>query len=281
MTATPTVPVAAPASATGGLVDPGFGAAFAAEWLKLRTARSPRRNLVLGVVLGIAASVLLALVVGATFDDWPASERAAFDPVLYPLSGSLFTAILFAAIGVNVVASEYSTGMMRTTLTATPCRRRVLAAKMLAVFLATGVATLVSTAAMIGLCQPIFAASDLPTVGPRDADLWRTVLTLAVVGPLFPVLAVTVTCLLRGTVASISTVLALIFAPSIVGGLLPDWWQRNVISLLPGPASDSVTIGHLADSATYLHPAAAALVVAGWVVVFWTVADMALSRRDA
>ena len=271
----------APARATGDLVDPGFGATFAAEWRKLRTARSPRRNLVLGVVLGIAASVLLAVVAGATFDDWPAAERAAFDPILYPLAGSVLTAIFFAAVGVNVVASEYSSGMIRTTLTATPRRGRVLAAKVLAVFVATGVGSLVSIVAMIGLGQVIFAANDLPTVGLGDADLWRTLLALVVVGPLFPVIAVTVTFLFRRTAASICTVLALIFAPGIFGALLPEWWQRNVISLMPGPASDSLAIGHLTDDATYLHPAAAALVAVGWMIALSTLAYMALSRRDA
>lgn len=268
-------------TATLDLVDPGFGATFAAEWHKLRTARSPRRNVVLGVVLGIAVSVLLAFVAGATFDDWPAAERAAFDPVLYPLAGSVLTAIFFAAVGVNVVASEYSSGMIRTTLTATPHRGRVLAAKVLAVFVATGVGSLVATVAMIGFGQVVFAANDLPTVHLGDGDVWRTVLALVVVGPMFPVLAVTITFLFRRTAASISTVLALIFAPGIFGALLPGWWQRNVISLMPGPASDSVTIGHLVDDATYLHPAAATLAVVGWMVALWTLAHVALSRRDA
>lgn len=261
--------------------DPGFAAAFGAEWAKLRTAKAPRRNLVLGTVLGIGLSVLLAVIVGATFDDWPAAEQADFNPVLYPLSGSLFIAIFFAAVGVNVVASEYTSGMLRLTLTATPRRGRVLAAKALAVAAATSLFGLVAAVAMLAAGQLVFAAYDLPSVGAGDADLWRTLVLLVVLGPVFPVIAVALTFVLRSTAAALSTVLALIFAPTMFGGLLPSWWQRNVVSLLPGPASDSVALGHLADSEMYLHPVAAALVVVAWLVGALALANRVLARRDA
>lgn len=268
-------------SAPSGRGDPGFRAAVGAEWSKLRTARAPRRNLVLGTVLGIGLSVLLAAVVSATFDDWSATERADFDPVLFPLSGSLFTAIFFAAVGVNVVMSEYTSGMMRLTLTATPRRGRVLAAKALVVAVATWIFGVIATAGMILASQAVFSSGDLPTAGFGDGDLWRTLLMLALLGPLFPVLAVALAVMLRSTAAALSTVLALIFAPGVLGGLLPSWWQENVLSLLPGPASDSVAIGHLDESAMYLHPAGASVVVAAWLIGLLALAHLALSRRDA
>lgn len=261
--------------------DPGFGATFGSEWAKLRTARAPRRNLVLGTGLGIAFSVLLAVIMGATFSEWSPTEQADFDPLLYPLSGSLFIAIFFAAVGVNVVASEYTSGMIRLTLTTTPRRRRVLTAKALAVALATFVFGLVAMAGMFGVSHLIYGAYDLPTADLASGRAVRTFALIALIGPLFPVIAVFVTFLLRSTAAALSTVLALIFAPSIFGGLLPRWWRENVISLLPGPASDSVAIGHLSESDMYLHPVLGFVVVVAWVVVFSTLARLVLDRRDA
>lgn len=280
MTITELDPAHTPGSAVPP-TGPGLGAAFQSEWIKLRTARSPRRNLLLGTLLGVGFSALLGLVVGATFSDWPAADQADFDPLLFSLSGGMFTAIFFAAVGVNVVASEYTSGMIRLTLTVTPKRSRVLYAKGLAVTLATFVFGAIAAVGMFASSQAIFAAYDLPTAGLGTAEVWRTLLLISVISPLFPVIAVAITVMLRSTAAALSTVLALIFAPSIFGGLLPRWWQENIISLLPGPASDSVAIGHLADSSMYLHPAPAVGVLVVWLVVLYGLANVVLNRRDA
>jgi ABC-2 type transport system permease protein len=278
MTTTATRPVPERAAQETG---PGLREAVAAEWAKLRTARAPRRNLVLGTVLGIGVSLVLAAVVGATFDEWPAAERAQFDPVLFPLSGSLLMAIFFVAASVGSVAPEYSSGMIRLTFTVVPKRWRVLLAKAIVVGAAVGVASAVAVTGMLFGGQAVFASYGLPTAGLGDPDFVRALLVLVLTGPLFPVLSVAVTFLLRSAAASISTMLALIFVPSMFGGLLPGWWQRNVLSLLPGPAGDSLAIGHLEPSALHLHPLAAAVVVVAWVVGLLAVANRAVSRRDA
>ena len=50
--------------------DPGPGAVIRSEWLKFWSAKAPRRNLVLGTLLGTGLSVLISLVSALTFDDW-------------------------------------------------------------------------------------------------------------------------------------------------------------------------------------------------------------------
>jgi ABC-2 type transport system permease protein len=99
-------------------------------------------------------------------------------------------------------------------------------------------------------------------------------------GPLFPVIGIAVTVVLRSTAASLSAVLALIFVPSMFGSLLPSWWQRNVLSLLPGPASDSIAIGHLNESDMHLQPVVAVVVIA-WLAALLVLARVLLYRRDA
>ena len=261
--------------------DPGLRATITAEWAKLRTAKAPRRNLVLGTVLGIAMSLLLSGLIASTFDEWSAGDKASFDPIVYPLSGSLLMAVFFVAASVGAVAPEYGTGMIRLTLTATPKRWRVLAAKAIVVTAAVSVASVVTVAGMILPSQAIFAAADMPSAGIGDGDLLRALVLLVVTGPVFPVLAVAAAFLLRAAAASVTSVLALIFLPSMFGGVLPDWWQRNALSLLPGTASDSVSLGHLDDSPMYLHPVAAALVVAAWIAGAMIAAGLVLGRRDA
>jgi ABC-2 type transport system permease protein len=265
------------ASTTG----PGFGAAVRSEWSKFWTAKSPRRNLVLGTLLGIGLSVLIAVVTGVTFDEWPAEERATFDPVMYPLSGTLLVAIFYVAVGVNVGASEYASGMIRLTFTATPKRERILAAKALVVVATTTVAGIIATGGMFGISQLVYGANDLPTASISDGGLWRTMLAMALLGWLFPVIGVALAFVLRSTAGAITATLALVFAPSMFGSLLPAWWRENIISLLPGPASDSLALGHLDDSDMYLPPAAALAVIVVWLAVAWFGTRWLVNRRDA
>jgi ABC-2 type transport system permease protein len=274
-TTTPEASVEAPVGS-----DPGFRATFASEWYKLRTSRAPRRNLVLGTVLATLLALVLAMVFGATYDDWSAADKAGFDPILFPLAGSVFPAFFFSAVGVNVVASEYTSGMMRLTLTVSPRRHRVLAAKALVVALATWACGILSVLGTLVLSQFVLRAYDVPSADMASGDFLRTCIAIAAIGPLFPVIAVAVTVLFRSTAAALCTVLALIFGPGIIGILLPEWWQRNVISLLPGPASDSVAISHLDDSVIYRHPVTGAFITVLWVVAFLVLAQVVWSRRD-
>lgn len=266
---------------TGHRAAPGLTAAIAAEWTKARTARAPRRNLILGVVLAIASSVLLSVLVGTTFDDWSASEQAEFDPILYPLSGSLLMAIFFVAASVGVVVSEYSSGMIRLSLTVVPNRARFLAAKAIVVAVAIGIASTIAVGGMLFGAQMVYAANGLPTAGLGDGDFLRTLILLVVTGPALPVISVVAAFVFRSAAAAVTSTLAIILLPSMFGTLLPSWWQRNVLSLMPGNAADSLAMGHLTDSEMYPSALPAALVVVAWIVVPLLVAHRLLVTRDA
>jgi hypothetical protein len=71
------------------------------------------------------------------------------------------------------------------------------------------------------------------------------------------------------------------FAPAMFGGLIPNWWQENVLSLLPSSAGDSLSLGHVVDSDMYLDPLPAAIVVVAWLVITIGAAYVTLTRRDA
>jgi hypothetical protein len=86
---------------------------------------------------------------------------------------------------------------------------------------------------------------------------------------------------LRSVAASLTAVLALMFAPPVLGGLLPEWWQLNVLRLLPGPATDTLATGHLVDSDLEHHPLVAALLVGAWIGLFVWLAVMRVVRADA
>lgn len=258
-----------------------FSATLRSEWTKISSLRSTKVMLACSVILALALTVLLALVVGTTWGDWKPADRAAYEPIGPALIGGLASAIFFLVIGVKAATAEYGAGMMRLTLTATPRRGRVLAAKALVVTAVTLVAGLVCNVGMFLAAQAVLGSYGLETTSLTNADALRAVLGSSALTPLFPVIGLALGIALRSTAATIVAVLAVIFGPPFLGGVLPQSWQGDTLDYMPMSAGDALSIGHLPDTAAGLSPAIAALVVAGWLVVFLGGAWAVFERRDA
>ncbi len=258
-----------------------FTATLRSEWTKLSSLRSTKVMLAASVILALALSALLANVVGNTWDDWKPADRRDYEPIGAALIGQLASAILFLVIGVRAATAEYGSGMMRLTLTATPRRGRVLAAKALVVTAVTLVAALVGNVGMFLLARWILKVYGIETTGLGDPDALRAVLGAAALAPLFPLIGLALGITLRSTAATIIAVLAVIFVPPFLGGVLPPSWQGDTLEYVPTAASDAISIGHLPDTAAGLSPAVAGLVVAGWLALFLGGAWALFERRDA
>ena len=108
-----------------------LGHALASEWTKIRSVRSTMWTL--GVF------VLLVVGIGLRHRAGRRASRTA-PPTRTRCSASASSALLLGQIcvitlGVLTIASEYGTGMIRTTMTACPSRGRVLIAKSIVFFL--------------------------------------------------------------------------------------------------------------------------------------------------
>lgn len=258
-----------------------FTNTLASEWSKIFSVRSTYVTLALGLLLSLGMTALVSLAVGSTYDEWNPTDQASFEPIMFSLVGIVFGGIVFSVFGVLVASGEYASGMIRLTLTATPRRGRVLAAKALIVTVVVGVLSLVTTVGMFFIGQAILGSYDMPTVTLSDPDAQRAVFGIGLTGAFFPLIGLALAFLLRSTAGAITAVLGILWLPEIFGGLLPLWWRENVLSLLPGPALDSAVISHIADSPMYSDPAVGGLVAAGWLVIFLGAAYVLLVRRDA
>ena len=114
-------------------------AALHAEWTKLRTVAGPG-----GLLL---AAIALTAAVGAAAANATSCPGGGcqVDPAKVSLTGIYLGQAIVAAVAVTAISGEYSTGMIRLTLTATPRRWLVLAAKAAVV----GAATLVTGAVAV------------------------------------------------------------------------------------------------------------------------------------
>src|SRR5262249_19460224 len=96
-----------------------FGHAARMEWIKLRTLRSTWWTL----ALTVAGAVGIAVAVGVN------TKNASGDLTNNALAGIITGLLLTGVLGVLMMTSEYTSGMIRATLTAIPDRPLLLAAK--------------------------------------------------------------------------------------------------------------------------------------------------------
>jgi len=258
-----------------------FGGVLRSEWIKLRSVRSSALTL-----LGAAFAMLAAgLVFASTISDngvgnGPGPRGGMTDPTAISLSGVTFAQLIIGVLGVLVVSNEYSTGMIRSTLTGVPTRFPVLAAKV-AVVIGSVFPTMlaVSLGAFFG-GQAIMSGGTLPTAAIGDPGVLAAVVGSAAALTGVAVMGVALGSILRSTAGAISTLFALVFlAPGLGQLLLPTSWRDDVLKYLPSNASGSFT--SVTPAADALGTTAGALVFAAWVVVPLVVAAVLLRRRDA
>jgi ABC-2 type transport system permease protein len=249
-----------------------------AEWIKFRSLRSTYITLAIAVVLTVGIGALIAWGAASHYANDSASDRLTWDPTGVSLSGLALAQLAVAVLGVMVIAGEYSSGMVRTSLAAVPRRWRFLAAKC-AVFTAAIVVVgeIISFAAFL-IGQPIIGRW-APNAALGDPGVTRAVigggLYLAAIG----LLAIAVGALLRNMAGGIAVMVAFIFVLPIVSNALPSSWGHPVRKWWPSDAGSQ--IASVVRTAHTLSPWAGFAWFVGFTAVVLAIAFLLLNRRDA
>ncbi|PRI11689.1 ABC transporter permease subunit [Leucobacter massiliensis] len=264
----------------------GFGGVLRSEWIKLSSLRSIRITLLLTVLGGLGLSGLMSLMWSqqgiGMFGSGPAALQGylLFGPALL----SSFLALVFGVLGVFAISSEYSSGMILSTLTAVPKRTSVFVAKMLVLAGLSVAAALVIFGGGLGVAVAFMpdAAAQLgsPAVvsGTLGAIAYLTLVALFAFG---------VSALLRSTAGGIAVVAGVSFVLPIVMQLMTmtGWsWVPEVSSYLPGSLGSRLAQGVTETAAA--APAGPGFGLAFAAMVLWAAvvvipALLAFKRRDA
>lgn len=247
--------------------------ALRAEWIKLRSLRSTWYTLACLFVVSLGITVLSSNAAQESYAD----AGDAWDPTAHSLTTYIVAQLIVGVLGILVVTSEFATGLIRTTLTATPRRHRVLAAK---VVIATAVAVVAGQVLMFAaflIGQPLLAGQGVPSAGLGDPGVLRAVLAGGLYLALIALLAVGLGTIMRATAGALATLVGIVFLVPALAGLFPSW-MRSLFDFWP-------TLGGAAALATvpdpdFPHPwwnlAGMSLGVAGVLAAAFVV----LRRRD-
>src|ERR1700678_3487092 len=137
----------------------GLRGALASEFTKIRSVRSTYWTLGALFVVSVGLSVAITAGTAANMANNP-GNKAGFDATQTSL-GAFFEIgqLIIAVLGAMVITSEYSTGMIRTSLTAQPRRGVVYAAKAIAFTAVTLVISVVTSFVAFLAGQAMYGSS--------------------------------------------------------------------------------------------------------------------------
>ncbi|WP_021599577.1 ABC transporter permease [Actinomadura welshii] len=260
---------------------PGFGRLLIAEWTKIRTVRSTLWSLILLVILDLGFTALFVGLTVAQWDDMQPGDRAQVtaDPVSMILgSGFFLSQLTVCVLGVLVIASEYSTGMIRASLLAVPRRLPMLWAKALVfslVVLVLGIAvSFVSF--FIGAA---FLGSKVE-VSLGDEGVLRAVIGGGLYLAMLGLFALAIGAIVRHSAGGITGVIGFVLVLAPLAALLPGSIGEHVHAYLPSEAGTLIAKAHQGPD-DLLTPWQGYGVFTLWTVALLGLAAFLLKRRDA
>jgi ABC-2 type transport system permease protein len=255
-----------------------FGDVLRSEWTKLRSVRSTFWALTVTVVLGIGLGAAISAVTAHGYATFSVSDKLSWDPTNDSLAGMAVAQLAIAVLGVLCISSEYSSGMISTSLIAVPKRGRVLAAKSLvfaAVTFVVGEATSF-TAFFVGQA---LISGHAPHAALGDPGVARAVVGAGLYLTALAVLSVAAGTLLRHPAAAIGCMVGVLFVlPGIVQAL-PDSWRNPVNEFWPTQAGGQLASVYI--PAHTLQPWPGFGVMCLFVALVYGIAWTLLDHRDA
>lgn len=243
------------------------------EYIKVTTVRGTWWSVVIVAVMTLG----IALLFGANI------HPPVANVVMVIVAPVQFTMLLAGILGVISVTGEYSTGMIRSTLTANPVRGAVLLAKSAVLAAFMFVVSLLTFLAAALAATPVLAANDLAFDWADPTMTILPILAASAAMSLFALLGVGLGLLLRSGAGAIAVTVGIIFVLptvlTVVGTLIPAvTWLGDLANYLPSAAAPSAI---LPGDGSALTAPVAWLTLGAWAAGALAAGWATLRGRDA
>jgi len=248
------------------------------EWTKLHSLRSTRWSLFVAVVLTIGFSALFAAITSSHWGSMRPHERLDRHPIDIAQAGINVSQLAIVVLGVLVITGEYTTGMIRASMTAVPKRLPVLWAKLGVFAVVTFVLMLPTVLAAFFVSQAIVSKHAPLKLAFSHAGVARAVIGGAVYLVLIGMFAMALGAIIRNTAGGIAAFVGLFFVVPPLLNVLPTSWQNAINPYIPNSAFRSIF--QLTHGSHSLSPAGGLAVSLGYTAFAIAIAAILLVRRD-
>jgi ABC-2 type transport system permease protein len=249
------------------------------EWTKLWTLRSTRWALLFAFVAMAGLGPLVAAVQMSRWDQLRPHERLTFDAINTGVGGWHLAQLAIGVLGVLVIAGEYTTGMIRSSLMAVPRRLPVLWAKLI-VFAAVTFALMLAASLISFLAVQSIVTQHHLQHSLSSPGALRTVVGTALYLTVLSMLCVGLGAVLRNTAGGIAAFVGLLFVLPGISAILPSSLNNSISPYLPLNAGTTVAT-HSFDGSNHLAVWTGFAVFCGYAAVAVVAGAITIRRRDA
>ena len=248
------------------------------ELMKMRTLRSTYLTLAVAISSLAAIGVIISWT---TANDWlhmRGRERLHFNPLDDSLAGFQLAQLAIGVLGVLIIASEYSTGMIRASLAAVPRRLPMLWAK-LGVFATVTFATMLpSSLFAFFVSQRLLSVRHIQTSWAVPG-VARTVIGVALYLTVVALIGVALGAILRNVAGAIATLVGVLLILPVIASALPQTWADRINKYLPSNAGQALM--SFSSDSRQMSPWRGFALFCGYAAFAIVVAAFALRKRDA
>jgi ABC-type transport system involved in multi-copper enzyme maturation permease subunit len=251
------------------------------EFTKIRSVRSTYWTLLVLLVVSVGIGAAITGGTAARWSQMSPADRVSFDPTVLSLGGLTFLGELVTVVlGALTVSSEYSTGMIRTSLTVMPRRGVLYAAKAAVITVVLLITAVIAAFAAFWLGQALLSSThDSATLS--QPDVLRAVIGAALYVTMCGLLAYGLGSMIRHTAGAITIMVAILFVVPILVNLLPSQWRADVVRWLPSSAGDAITRTVSGAQPHMFSPWGQFAVLAGYTVAALIAGIVLFRKRDA
>lgn len=252
-------------------------AVLQSEWTKIRSVRSTVWTLAVAFLVTAALGGVICLVFNNTWSNLSDQDKVQFDPTQTSFFGMTLGQLALIVFGVLVIASEYSTGMIRTSLAAVPQRSAFYAAK---VFVAGVLALIVgmATSFVTFFLGQALLGSHKAHIG--DHGVFRAVFGAGLYMTLLVLFCVGAAAMLRSPMLGLGILMPFFFLVSPILSAVPK--VKSVAKYFPDQAGRKIMqVVQTPDNHTSYGPWGGIAIMAVWVVAALLGGYLVLRKRDA
>jgi ABC-type transport system involved in multi-copper enzyme maturation permease subunit len=252
------------------------------EFTKLRSVRS---TYWITFVLVLASVGWCAAYCLGTVHQWPhmsAQDRSGFDATQNSILGlALLGQLVIVVLGALMITSEYSTGMVRTSLTVMPRRGTLYAAKA-AVFAAVSlVVAFVASFGTFFLGRSLLSSTHV-AMSLSQPGVLRSLIITALFVEACGLIAFGIGALVRNTAAALTLAFGLLILLPQLTRTLPVFLHNDLIRWVPGGDAINSMTATIGGPIPHTFPAWGELaVIVGYAAILLAAGAVLFSRRDA
>src|ERR1700735_2223572 len=257
----------------------GLPGTLRSEFTKIRSVRSTYWTLFLLVVAGIAWSVAFCAGQASHWSGTPAPRLGSAPTQASVVGVALLGQLVIVVLGTLAITSEYSTGMIRTSLTVMP-RRGVLYGAKAAVFTAAAlVIALLTSFASFFIGQALLTSTHVSATLSQP-NVLRAVTGAALYVGLCGLFAFGLGAILRSTAGAMTAAYGLLFLVPQLAKALPSAWYADLDRWVPGGGVvNAITGTQVVNNNPHLFSAWGEFAVFGAYTAIVLIAGLVLLRR--